>query len=597
MDTRSIPVILPVTSLLLALASGCVDDAARAVEGSSGEVESTAEAESTGQAEATGDGSTGDDESTGVMTTTGGSALTGSDEFGVCAPGASEQCGYGGPTGTEQVGSCRAAVRVCDEDGRWGACEGEVRPQVEDCSTPADEDCDGHVACTGEVEWVRSFGQLAGSAGGYATASDVVIDRHERIWVTGGFSGSLRIDGEGWDVEDRQTMFLARLDRAGAPQLANAYTGADACGYGSRLAIGRFGTLAVSVANCGAMQLAPGAPLHVNQQGFQSSLVGTFSDAGDFVRDVAMTDGSGYLNISQIAFDRAGALWVAASFDGEQATLGEGDEASTVAGSGDADPLLVKLGPDGQVVWADNFGEAGEQYIAALDVDAAGDVWLAGGFRGTMQFAGGTLTSGKLADQWSMFVVKLDRDGAWQWGRAYSLADSQIAYHLRADAAGGAVLSGVYTGPKMVLGDRHLVNKFAGTAMLAAKFDADGRVAWARSWPCVGACVADSLVVDGAGQSVFSTLVAPGSVLAVEDELDAGEWDSEHAVLAKLDRDGALVWSPRTYRADARLAVGPTGSIYMTGGYVGTVVFGAGEALTLDAGEDGEDVYVARARP
>lgn len=591
MDTRSISVTLPLTSLLLALASGCADDAGLDVEGSSGD------SESTGLAESTGDGSTGDGESTVVvMTTTDGPGLAGDDEFAACAPGTSESCAYGGPWRTAGVGSCQAAIRVCDEDGRWGACEGEVRPQVEDCSNDVDEDCDGHVACSGEVEWVRSFGQREGGVGGHVLPQALVIDRHERIWVTGGFSGALRIDGEGWDAE-HGTMFLARLDRAGVPQLASAYTGADACGYGSRLAIGHFGTLAVSAANCGAMQLAPGAPVHVNPK-YQSSLVGTFSEAGDFVRDVAMSDdGSGYLNVSQVVFDRSGALWVAANLDGELARLGEGDEAPTIEGSGDADPLLVKLGPDGQVVWADNFGQAGEQYIAAIDIDAAGDVWLAGGFRGTMQFAGGTLNSGKLADQWSMFVVKLNSDGAWQWGRAYSVADSQIAYRLRTDAAGGAVLSGVYTGPKMVLGDRYLVNKYGGTAMLAAKLDAEGGVAWASSWPCVGACVADSLVVDGAGQSVFSTLVAMGSVISIEDKLDPGEWDIEHAVVVKLDRDGALVWSPRTYRADAKLAVGPTGSIYMTGSYTGQVAFGEVEALKRDAGEDGEDLYVARARP
>jgi hypothetical protein len=532
------------------------------------------------------------------MTTTEEPGLTGTDEFGVCEPGVSERCGYGGPARTANVGSCRAAVRVCDEDGRWGACEGEVRPQVEDCRTDVDEDCDGHVACTGEVTWVRSFGQPEGGAEGQATSEALVIDRHERIWLTGGFSGSLRIDGEGWDVADKQTMFMARLDRHGMPQLANAYTGADACGYGSRLAIGHFGTLAVSTANCRAMQLAPGAPLHVNPQGWHSSLVGTFSEAGDFVRDIAMSDdGSGYVNVSQVAFDRSGALWVAASFHAELVTLGEGDDAKVVEGSGDPDPLLVKLGPDGQVVWAHNFGDAGEQYIASMDVDAAGDLWLAGGFRGTMQFAGGTLASGKLADEWSMFVVKLDGDGAWQWGRAYSVANSQMAYHLRTDPAGGAVLAGSYVGPKMVLGDRHLVNKFAGTAMLAAKLDADGGVAWAKSWPCVGACVADSLALDGAGQSVFSTLVAHGSTVVIEGHQAADAWVSEHAVVAKLDRDGALVWSPRSYRADAKLAVGPTGSIYMTGSHAGKVEFGEREDLKLDAGDDGEDVYVARARP
>lgn len=140
-------------------------------------------------------------------------------------------------------------------------------------------------------------------------------------------------------------------------------------------------------------------------------------------------------------------------------------------------------------------------------------------------------------------------------------------------------------------------NALSDLAVLVVRLDAQGGLEWARSWPCIGACNPDSLVLDGAGQSVVSVLLDPSSAVVIEDRASWADWDSESGVVAKLDRDGALVWPARGVRADVKLALGSTGAIYMTGSHGRQIAFGEGEALNLDAGEDGEDLYVARARP
>jgi hypothetical protein len=71
---------------------------------------------------------------------------TGSGGMGgamVCTPGDTQPC-YEGPAGTEGVGLCKAGVQKCSADGAgYGACEGQVLPSAETCSTPGDDDCDG----------------------------------------------------------------------------------------------------------------------------------------------------------------------------------------------------------------------------------------------------------------------------------------------------------------------------------------------------------------------------------------------------------------------------------------------------------------------
>lgn len=60
-----------------------------------------------------------------------------------CTPNATRDC-YGGPTGTQGVGRCRAGTERCAMDGSaWGACTGAVLPTTEQCGNGIDDDCDG----------------------------------------------------------------------------------------------------------------------------------------------------------------------------------------------------------------------------------------------------------------------------------------------------------------------------------------------------------------------------------------------------------------------------------------------------------------------
>ena len=84
----------------------------------------------------------------------------------VCQEGEERSC-YEGPAGSEGVEQCHAGTQKCVAGGTaWGACEGQVLPRVEDCSTAGDEDCNG-VACQcwpGQVE-TCAYGGPAGTEG------------------------------------------------------------------------------------------------------------------------------------------------------------------------------------------------------------------------------------------------------------------------------------------------------------------------------------------------------------------------------------------------------------------------------------------------
>jgi len=55
-----------------------------------------------------------------------------------CVDGATQPCGP-----ASIAGMCKLGTRVCRE-GIWGECDGAVMPAERDCSSPLDNDCDGH---------------------------------------------------------------------------------------------------------------------------------------------------------------------------------------------------------------------------------------------------------------------------------------------------------------------------------------------------------------------------------------------------------------------------------------------------------------------
>lgn len=65
------------------------------------------------------------------------------DEGCKCQPGTTQPC-YSGPKGTAGVGICQAGRRTCDQ-GEWGECTMQKKPEQEVCGNNSDEDCDGHI--------------------------------------------------------------------------------------------------------------------------------------------------------------------------------------------------------------------------------------------------------------------------------------------------------------------------------------------------------------------------------------------------------------------------------------------------------------------
>lgn len=131
------------------------------------------------------------------------------------------------------------------------------------------------------------------------------------------------------------------------------------------------------------------------------------------------------------AFGPDGSVLVSGSLGG-RVELGNGALAPARSG------FLLKLSASGETLWSvSNSKTLG----SALAVNAAGEVLVAGGFTGQLDFGGGPLISQGTYD---VFVARFSADGQHVSSRRFGSAEWQVGRAAAFDAAGNALVAGYF---------------------------------------------------------------------------------------------------------------------------------------------------------
>jgi hypothetical protein len=258
------------------------------------------------------------------------------------------------------------------------------------------------------------------------------------------------------------------------------------------------------------------------------------------------------------AFDRAGEpqwLWTAGGIDsdGANAIAAAPDGGWLVGGSfsqsvelqgttltsrGGTDAMLVKLASNGDLEWVKQFGGRYNDTITHLATDARGNVYIQGVFRDTADWGGVPLVAHGGSDN-DVVLAKYDVNGDHLWSAGFGNAFNDVAGGLAVDPAGNITMAGSFDktisfGP----GDDH---RSAGEAdAFVARFDTDGKLAWARTYGADREDIAYGIAADAAGNTI-TTGWFQGSV-----DFGAGPLVSKgnkDVFALKLDAAGGLVWA------------------------------------------------------
>ena len=263
---------------------------------------------------------------------------------------------------------------------------------------------------------------------------------------------------------------------------------------------------------------------------------------------------------------------------GFQGSIDFGAGVLTSAGQNDA--YVAKLDANGGAVWSKRYGDSGfHQYAQHLATDAQGNILVTGYFRGTINFGGQNLSDvSNFFDD--IFIAKLDGAGNHVWSKRYGDINSEQSMAIATDPQSNVLVAGAFQ-KTINFGGGAIVAEDGGFNAFVAKLSPAGDQVWAKSYgDTAGEQKALGVTADKDG-NVYLTGHHRGSIDFGGGALVA-DGANQNAFIAKLNAQGNVVWA-KSYGKDTAaavdVAVDPNGNVFVVGNFKGTIDFGEGDLV------------------
>lgn len=254
---------------------------------------------------------------------------------------------------------------------------------------------------------------------------------------------------------------------------------------------------------------------------------------------------------------------------------------------------VAKYDTNANLIWVKSIGGT-EAYNVATD--AAGGIYLCGGFTGTSDFDPGSGTYNlKSNGSGDVFVSKLDSSGKLIWAKSVGSSNREDAYSIAVDADLSVYTCGRFRG-SVDFDPGSGTNRLtaSGYDAFLLKLDSVGNFKWARNVADKGTSFADGLSVDDSNNVLMSGSFSrfcdfdPGAGIDTTTGNLVGT-----AYLIKYDSAGNYKWAyrPKTFTRSRAFfnESDPSGNHYVIGEFRGKIDFNLGVSgyeLTADGRDD-----------
>ena len=230
--------------------------------------------------------------------------------------------------------------------------------------------------------------------------------------------------------------------------------------------------------------------------------------------------------------------------------------------------------------WAINAQCSGNfEYGYGVKIGSTGDLFATGRFASDMVMGGVSPTSGSGTP---IYAARLTNSGTVNWiTKLYSSGGYDYTYALAIDN-----LDNTYIG----------LNSNSGAASGVVKCDGAGTVIWTALAPSSSSS-GDGIAVDLSG-NVYLTGYFSGTINFGSGNLLNSNSGSYDIYLAKYSSAGVIQWAVKAggvgYDVGKGVVVGPTGNIYVIGGYTDAPTFGS---ITPPAAGTYSNLFIAKYSP
>jgi hypothetical protein len=328
--------------------------------------------------------------------------------------------------------------------------------------------------------------------------------------------------------------------------------------------------------------------------------VNGFSQAPNWLWAKRMGGTSGDMGHS-IALDGLGNILSAGTFS-TTADFDPGPGIYNLTSAGISDVFISKLDSSGNFVWAKAFGGAGIENNPVIVPDAAGNIYIAGWFQGTIDFDPGpgifNLTSAGFDD---IFILKLDASGNFVWALQMGSIDYDVAYSITLDASANIYTIG-YFGSTVDFDPGVGVYNLTATGnndIFISRLDSSGNFIWARRMGGSGGDFGTSIALDVSGN-----ILSSGFFNGVSDfdpgpgTFNLASSGSNDIFVSKLDSSGNFTWARAMggaqYDQGSSITTDAIGNIFTTGFFSATGDFDAGPGIFTLTSAGLHDIFISK---
>jgi Beta-propeller repeat len=292
----------------------------------------------------------------------------------------------------------------------------------------------------GNFVWAK---QIQGSGNEYA--NHIALDRDGNIFVTGYFgSGSADFDpGVGtftMTPVGASDHYILKLNAAGDFLWSRQFGGSQD-EFGFALAFDTLGNVYSTGSFSGTADFDPGAgTVNLSAAGSEDIFVSKLSASGNYVW-AKRIGGASFDRGYGIQTDVAGNCFLTGYF-GATVDFDPGAGTTNLSSFSGTDGFVLKLDAAGNFVWAQNT--AATRFSIARD--PLGNIYTCGQFSGTQDFDPGNGVSNLAAAGFDAFVTKVDGAGNFLWAQKIGGASSDGSFSIDADAAGNVYVAGFFRG-------------------------------------------------------------------------------------------------------------------------------------------------------
>lgn len=310
--------------------------------------------------------------------------------------------------------------------------------------------------------------------------------------------------------------------------------------------------------------------------------------------------GTGLDGIRDIYTDNSGNSYATGSFAGTTAAFGNITLTNSDASGLNGDIFIAKYDANGDVIWAKSAGGNGNDAGNGITVDANGNVYITGEFKGVANFSGTTLTAPNNNEE--IFVAKYNANGDLQWAKRAGGNLRDWGYGIAVDQTGNVYITGNIGNNANFDGTPYPTISGNNNDGYIAKYSTNGDFLWLEQ---IGGTnpggqnstqSANSIAYNPTDNTFsvggwFYGSVTWGGLGGINDSSSAYPNSGLHSLfVATYDSSGAIQWvstsDERQVNASSHseansLDIDSDGNVYLTGSVAGRLVFTSTDSIEM----------------